>query len=149
MVGMKKKKKNNIFANLKQLFKNIGNGFKNLNKTTKSLIVLWTCIILILIVVILISNVNNKHLSNYTNLEQDLKKAALKYAEEKELLGTNSQKVRLDLEGLVDDGYLKITEEDNDSCIGYALVYSDDEGNLKAKPYLSCKGYTTDGFVIG
>jgi hypothetical protein len=107
---------------------------------------LWLVILLIIVLVIIICNINNNGMEKYLKLEDKMEKAALKYAQDKELAGTNSQKVRLDFNALIDEHYLKVDKNLEKKCIGYALIYVNNDNEDKASAYISCNGYTTDGF---
>ena len=119
---MKKKNKKGLLKKIQEFFTNVYNKFMELPKKNRIIIILWCVILLFLIIIIVVSNINNSYLSTYTKLEKDLKSAALKYSEDKDLYGINSQKVRLEMEILVESGYLELEDKQEDSCVGYALV---------------------------
>ena len=110
---------------------------------------IWAIIILIIIFIIIICNVNNNNLEKYTELEKEVSDAAMKYAEKNKLAGTTSQKVRIEMSALLDAKYLNVDKKTKDTCIGYALVYTNSEDEIKAKSYIYCKGYSTEGFSFG
>ena len=138
-VSVSKKKKGNFFEEkVKE--------YKELPKKTRSIINLWVAIVIIIILIIVICSINNHHLRNYEKIENNLQKAAIKYSEKNELEGIDSQKVKIDMEVLIKDKYLKIDKKYNKKCIGYALVYTNRDDEVKSKGYIYCKGYATDGF---
>ncbi len=142
----KMKKKNNLLDKIKTIINNMMNKYNNIPKKTKKILNLWFVILLIIVLIIIICSINNNGMEKYLKLEDEMEKAALKYAQDKELAGTNSQKIRLDFNALIDERYLKVDKNLEKKCIGYALIYTNNDNEEKASAYISCNGYTTDGF---
>ena len=150
VVKLKRKKVRKSFINrIGDFFRDKYDKYKQIPEKTRVVINIWSIIILIIIFIIIVCNVNNNNLEKYTELEKEVSDAAMKYAEKNKLAGTTSQKVRIEMSALLDAKYLNVDKKTKDTCIGYALVYTNSEDETKAKSYIYCKGYSTEGFSFG
>lgn len=143
---MKKKIKSGFFKRISKFCSDKWEKYNSLPKKTRNIISVWFVVLLLILVLIIICNINNNGISTYTKIETKMEKAALEYAEEKELHGISSQKIRIDLEELIDTG--KLNKLKDDTCVGYVLVFNNKDNKTKANAYLSCKSYITDGFKL-
>ena len=143
-----------ILTNIKNFFVNIYIKFKKLPKKLQKLIILWLAIFIIIVVLIFFCGTNKKIVVNqtpYTNTYQKptvVVSAALDYVKTRELYPTKDQKMRLNINTLIENGDLYDDAVDK-SCIGYALIfYDEDKSDYNVKAYLSCKNYETDGYTF-
>lgn len=141
-----KRKKSSIISRIGDFMNNKIQKYKELPSKTRSIITLWIVLVLFIVLIIIVCNINNKKLVRYENAEKDMAKAAVKYAEDKKLAGIDSQKIKLDMSALINSNYLNVDEKIEADCIGYALVFTNRDDEVKASGYLSCKGYATEGF---
>lgn len=154
-VGKKKKftlkKVKKVFVNL---FNAIGNKvkalwkkFKSLPNTTKYIIYVWAIIFILIVVLILVSNSNNGFLKDYKNLEKALNAGALDYVETNSLYPVKDNKLKLDLEFLLEDNYVYAEDVKDKTCSGFALVhYNDETKEYVVSSYINCEKYTTEGY---
>lgn len=145
---MNKGKKKSFFEKCREWFKERYVSFIKLPKKTRRILELWCIIVLILVIVIVVCNINNSYIGNYTGVEKKLATAAVEYVEDKDLAGVDSQKVKLDMTALIKEGYLKVDSKIEDECIGYALVFTNRDNEVRSTGYLLCKGYSTEGFSL-
>ena len=137
-----------ILTNIKNFFVNIYIKFKKLPKKLQKLIILWLAIFIIIVVLIFFCGTNKKIVVNHEKMENDVVSAALDYVKTRELYPTKDQKMRLNINTLIENGDLYDDAVDK-SCIGYALIfYDEDKSDYNVKAYLSCKNYETDGYTF-
>ena len=153
----KKKKKSSKFSRIMkeigksivELFKKLIEKFKKTSKEFKILLVIWILVLIIIFVVLGIFKANKKSIAEHKKIENEIKKAALVYVEDKQLFPTSDQKLRLNMEVLIQNGNLYKDQVTDNTCVGYALIYHDEEKNTYViEPYLSCKSYVTDGYEV-
>lgn len=152
-----KKKKKSKFA---RIMNEIGNSFKEttevlvkkFQKTSKEFKVIlgvWVAVILIILIVIGMVNSNKKTVAKHEKIQNEVKAAALSYVKEKKLYPTSNQKLRLNMEVLLENGNLYKDAITDKTCVGYALVYFDEaKENYVIEPYISCKSYVTEGYEV-
>ena len=137
---MKKDKEN--------VFKKIKNNYNKLNKKAKTILWIWVVILIIIIILIVACNTNNKETSTHTKIEKAMLVAAEKYVEKNDIHGTKEQKLRIDLDELVNSKYLDKKDVTDKTCIGYVSYYSvfdkKEVEKVTAKSYINCKMYTTE-----
>ena len=81
----------------------------------------------------------------YTQQENNLKVAALKYARDNKLDASTS--VRLELSLLKENGYIDDIRDSEDNTICLAHVYiKNSADDYDVEPYLKCNSYTTDNY---
>ncbi len=151
------KKKKSKFA---RIMKEIGNSFKatmqalvkKFQKTSKEFKIIlgvWVAVILIIVIVLAMVNSNKKTVAKHEKIQNEVKAAALDYVKEKKLYPTSNQKLRLNMEVLLENGNLYKDALTDKSCVGYALVYFDEaKENYVIEPYISCKNYVTEGYEV-
>lgn len=152
------KKKKISFKKIKKLFAKIGQAivdkvkalckkFKALPDTTKHIVYVWSVILVVIIVLIIVSSSNNDFLKDYQNLEKSMNNGALDYVKTNELYPGKDNKLKLDLDFLLEDNYVYEDEVKDKSCYGFALVhYNDEEEDYVVSSYINCDKYTTEGF---
>lgn len=148
----KRKRKNfktimkSLWNQIKTFFVGLYLKFKKLPKKLQKLISLWVIIFLIIIILIFFCGNNRKVVVSHEKMEEDVAVAALDYVKTREIYPTENQKMRLNINTLLENGDLYDDAVDK-SCIGYALIYYDETKNdYDVKAYLSCKNYETDGY---
>lgn len=153
----KKKSVKNLFKNLKKLFinllKKVIKKYNSLDAFYKKIIKVWGIVLVVLLIFLIFVGVSTKDINLYTDWENKVKEAGLKYAEDNQLYTNASKPLIIQHEALIDNGYLYESDIPNKSCTGYAkVIYSineDDEngnGEFKVSSYINCKKYTTDGY---
>jgi competence protein ComGC len=129
----------------KNIFNNICESYNGLKPVWKKIIKIWGVILILIILLIIICNKNKRVMSTHTSMEKAMNEATLKYVEDKGLYGTVDKKLKVTLDELLSDGYLKEGKVTDNTCTGYSLVYYENkEYNINS--YLLCKGYTTEGY---
>ena len=94
-------------------------------------------------------NSNKKTIAKHEKIQNEVKAAALDYVKEKKLYPTSNQKLRLNMEVLIENGNLYKDTLTDKTCVGYALVYFDEaKENYVIEPYISCKNYVTEGYEV-
>jgi len=143
----------NIWKSICAFFKNIYNSFNNLPKKTKQILGVWAIVIVIIILIIIASSSNNKFLSEYESYEKKVNDAALSYVTDNEIYPSENNKLKLDINALVDSGYLNESDVVG-TCGGFAVIYAKDSTNedgdttisYVVNTYLNCSNYTTKGY---
>ena len=127
--------------------KKIFNEFMNLPDHIRKIIYVWLIIILIFILLAIISSSNNNYLDKYKQLENDMNISALDYVKSNEIIPGEENKLRLDLNVLVDFNFLYEEKVFDKTCEGFSLIYyHETEEDYKISSYLKCKKYTTKGY---
>ena len=151
------KKKKSKFARVMKaigdsILESLGNLVKKFKKTSKEFKILlgvWLAVILIIIIVVCMVNANKKTIAKHEKIQSEVKTAALDYVKEKKLYPTSNQKLRLNMEVLIENGNLYKDSISDKTCVGYALVYFDEaKENYVIEPYISCKNYVTEGYEV-
>lgn len=143
-----KKIMKDLFKEIKAFVLNVCKKIKSLSKEIKIIVIVWIIIFVVVLFLILFCNSNKKVVMKHEVIEDSVNSAALEYAEARNLYPTEDQKLRLNIETLIESGNLTRKDINDDSCLGYALVYYDVENEkYEVKSYLSCKKYITDGYT--
>ena len=121
--------------------------FRALPNTAKYIIYVWSAIFVLVIFLILISSNNNKFLKDYKNLEKTMNAGVLDYVETNSLYPVKDNKLKVDLEFMLEENYVYAKELTDKSCSGFSLVYYDDVSEkYVTNSYINCSKYTTDGY---
>lgn len=123
-------------------------------KKTKMIIGVWSIVVLLILIVIIVGSANNKFLGKYKDLETKINASALDYVKENKIYPLETNKLKLDFNVLIDEGYLGKNTISDKTCRGFAIVYVDgdvdanDEAKTKynINSYLHCDKYTTKGY---
>ena len=153
------KKKIKIFLkNIKKIFKKLikfvkdagiqlWNKFMKLPKKVRLVFYIWFIVIIFVCLFIAISSASKRQLNKYESFEKSMSEASLKYVEDKNIYATKSNKLKINLETLVDEKYLGSFAISDKSCDGISVVYYDDfKEEYIINSYLNCKKYTTDNY---
>ena len=152
----KKTKKSKFVRILQEIGKSIAESFKNLvkkykesSKEFKIILGIWIIVIVIVLIVLFSVKFNKSNKVKHEKIENEIKVAALNYVKDKKLDATSNQKLRLNMEIFIDDGYLYKESITDNTCSGYVLVYYDEyKDDYEIEPYISCKNYVTDGYEV-
>jgi len=154
VVTKKKKSKfsrimNEIGKSFTASINNLVKKFQKTSKEFKIILGVWVAVILIIVIVVAMVNSNKKTVAAHEKIQNEVKAAALDYVKEKKLYPTSNQKLRLNMEVLIENGNLYKDNLTDKTCVGYALVYFDEsKENYVIEPYISCKNYITDGYEV-
>jgi hypothetical protein len=130
-------------------FKNFAKNFKKSSKEFKIILGIWIIVVIVVLVVLFSVKFNRSNKIKHEKIENEVKVAALAYVKDKKLDATANQKLRLNMEIFIDDGYLYKESITDNTCNGYVLVYYDEyKDNYEIEPYISCKNYVTDGYEV-
>lgn len=155
---MKEKNKNKKKINIKKVFlrikkvvvkaiKEILNKINALPSYVKKISLLWIVIVVIILILIFATNANNKFIAKYENLEKEMNTGALDYVESNNLYPLKGNKLKLDLDLLLEYNYVYDEHVVDDSCKGFSVVYYDDfKEEYVINSYLNCENYTTDEY---
>ena len=151
-----KKRKSKFTRILKEIgksfvesLKNIGKKFKESSKEFKIILGIWILVIVVVLIVIFSVKFNRSNKTKHEKIENEVKIAALAYVKDKQLDATSNQKLRLNMELFIDDGYLYKESITDNTCSGYVLVYRDEsKDDYVIEPFISCKNYVTDGYEV-
>ena len=152
----KKNKKSKFVRILKEIgksivdsFKNIEKKFKETSKEFKVILGIWIIVLIVILIVLFSVKFNKSNKVKHEKIENEIKVAALNYVKDKNLDATANQKLRLNMEIFIDDGYLYKESITDNTCSGYVLVYYDEyKDNYEIEPYISCKNYVTEGYEV-
>ena len=136
-----------LFKKIGLFFKKSYNSFMKLKPYIRYIIYVWTIIILILIIFIFVSKSNNEYINKYKTYENNFKNISLEYVKEKKVYPTKEKPIKLSLDMLKAYGYISSNDIEDKSCVGYSMVYYDDEHeDYNIKTYINCDKYTTEGY---
>lgn len=153
--GLKVKK---LYFNLVKKIKNglrkMYTKFMDMPKKTRMVIGIWGIVVVLILIVIIIGSANNKFLDKYKTFETKINDSALNYVKENKIYPLETNKLKLDFNALIDEGYLGENTIDDKTCRGFAIVYVDgdvdtnDESKTKfnINSYIHCGNYTTKGY---
>lgn len=120
---------------------------KSSSKQFKILLIMWLTIILIVILLFILCSNNNKNIKNHKKMEKAIAAASLLYVEENEIYPTVYQKLKLNMQTLVESEVLDEDDVTDKSCEGYSIIYYDEsEEKYQIDSYLKCDKYVTDGY---
>lgn len=131
---------NNIVSYFKKLYEN----FMSLPKKIRSVTYVWASVLLVILLIILFATSNNKYLEKYVAIEGDMNDATLSYVNDYELYPSPENKLKLDLNVLVDFNYLSDIDVKENKCEGFSVVsYDDIKDDYTINSYINCNKYTT------
>ncbi len=157
-VKTKKKKLKINFKKIKRFFITIGktisskvkelwNKFMSLPKVTRQIVYIWSGVILIILVLIIAGSNNKTFLKDYQTLEKTMNSAVLSYLEENEFYPSKDNKLKLDLDFLLEENRVYAEEVKDKSCRGFTLSHYDDKNSkYVVNSYINCDKYTTEGY---
>ena len=138
-----------IGKSIVESLKNLGKKFKESSKEFKIILGIWILVLIVVLIVIFSVKFNRNNKIKHEKIENEVKIAALAYVKDKQLDATSNQKLRLNMEIFIDDGYLYKESITDNTCSGYVLVYRDEtKDSYEIEPYISCKNYVTDGYEV-
>ena len=84
----------------------------------------------------------------YRRYEERMNNAAINYVK-RYYSSLNTGIASVELWDLTNGGYIEILYDqvDHSRCMGYANVWDNEDGELKASSYIKCPSYTTEGYV--
>ncbi len=153
------KKKSTFWRRTKRTFKKLIRGivkffimlkdkFMSLPKKLRYIICVWVIVLVVLFIMIVGSKKTADNLVSYHEMENMLSEATLSYVTKQELYPNVGKKLRVDMNLLIDENYLSEAYVTDKTCIGYSIVYYNEEkGEYKIDPYINCKHYTTKNFA--
>lgn len=135
-------------------FKNLYKKFMDLPKKVRMILGVWTVVVVLIVVVIIAGSVNNNFLNKYKSIEKVVNEAALQYVKDNKIYPMESNKLKLDINALVDNGYLTKKDINDNTCEGFSVIYAkgdvtiEDELNAEfnINTYINCDKYTTEGY---
>ena len=137
-----------LVNNIVEKFKKIIEMISNLSLKVKIIIGIWLVILILISIMIFAGNANKKFLAEYSEVENKMSEAMLKYVSDNEIFPTESQPLKLSIDALVDFKHLSSDVLGDKVCIGYSTAYYNDiEEKYEVSSYLNCNNYTTDGYV--
>lgn len=153
---MKKKKQNNkiTFSKLKRAFmesvKELYTSFLKIPIKIRCIVGVWFVLLLLLVSLIAFSNTNNKKLNQYYAMEEQMNVAMLDYVSTHSIYATTDKYFKMSLDALVNESSLSTDTVLDDACIGYSIVYYNDEketekeiDKYRVQSFLHCKNYTS------
>lgn len=153
---MKKKKQNNkiTFSKLKRAFmesvKELYTSFLKIPIKIRCIVGVWLVLLLLLVSLIAFSNTNNKKLNQYYVMEEQMNVAMLDYVSTHSIYATTDKYFKMSLDALVNESSLSTDTVLDDACIGYSIVYYNDEketekeiDKYRVQSFLHCKNYTS------
>ena len=151
-----KKKKNSFKRVLKrtlrktvEFFVNLKNKFMSLPKKARYIIYVWVAVLVVILVLIIGSNASSKKLDEYHAIEQTLTEASKSYVTKNGITPNVGKKLRVDLDMLKDSKYIKDEDITDKTCIGYSVVYYNEEtSEYVINSYINCKHYTTKNYAF-
>lgn len=151
---MKKKKNNNIKKKVIKFCKRITSTvkmwidkFKSLPSKVKTLIYVWSVVLVLIIMLIVVSSVNNNFLNKYYNIEKEMNNSALDYVKTQEIYPTSGNSFKLSLDVMKEFNYINPDFVSDSTCDGYSLIYYNSENDdYDVESYISCEKYTTKGY---
>lgn len=155
-----KKTKNNIkfMAKIKKCFKKIGKklcliwkaiveSYNNLAPKAKKIVTLWGIILLVIILFVVFSAINGSRIRKYKAIEKNVDAAMLDYVKTNDLHGSKEDRIKIDINVLLDESYLYDEGITDNKCEGYSTSYYDnEEKEFVTESYINCKNYITIGF---
>ena len=139
-----RKKRSNFIKKIKKIFSKVVNKIKNMDSKTKSIIVVWTIIIIVIALMGLLVSSSNQNRAKYYKMEKAMTDAVLDYVETEEIYPVKDSKANIPLESLLLGNYLYKSDVADDSCKGYSIVYyNGDEEQYVVESYISCDEYTS------
>jgi hypothetical protein len=136
-----------LFKKIGLFFKKSYNSFMKLKPYIRYIIYVWTIIIVVLIIFIVLSKNNNDYMKKYKTYEDNFKNISLEYVKEKKVYPTKEKPIKLSLDMMKSYGYVTSNDIEDKSCVGYSMVYYDDEHeDYNIKTYINCDKYTTEGY---
>lgn len=136
-----------ILYRILDFFENLYNKFMSLKDYVRYIIYVWLVVFVLIVILIVISFSNTKFKEDYLQIENILNEAALKYTQDNEFYPPRANKLKLQLDMLEDLGYIQKSSISDESCVGYARVYYDnDKDTYSSNSYITCKKYTTEGY---
>lgn len=139
-----RKKRKNFIKKIKRYFINITNKFKNIDKTNKSIIVVWSIILVTIILMATFLSVNNESRKKYYKMEKAMTDAVLDYVNTENIYPVKDSKAYIPLESLKLGNYIYKSDIVDSSCKGYSVVYYDDtDEKYVVESYISCADYTS------
>ncbi len=137
----------NFFKNLGLKIKELFKKFMGLPKHIRLITYIWIVVIILLVLFAILSNANNKLLEKYSYYETEMNNAAIDYVKTNNLIPGEGNKLKLDLNFLMDYDFLYKDTITDSTCRGFSIVYYDENNeDYVAKSYLNCKKYTTKGY---
>ncbi len=131
-----------------KFFVNLKDKFMSLSKTVRYIIGVWFIVLLVIIVLVVGSNKTAKNLDSYHEIEKKLSDAALTYVLKNDLYPNIGKKLKIDMNLLLDEKYLDSSYVTDKTCIGYSIVfYDEEEEDYDINSYINCKHYTTKNFA--
>lgn len=154
----KKKRKKFSWKRFKRIMKNLGkvfkeeilnflNKIKNLSTPLKNILKIWILIFIIILVMLIVCNSNNKMIAKHQKIENAVKIAAQEFVKKEELYSSANQRLNVDMNVLLDNGFLDSSKVTDKTCNGYASIYwNEKKEEYVIESYINCKRYTTDGY---
>lgn len=137
-----------IIRNIVKFFIMIKDKFMSLPQKLRYIIYVWVIVLIVIVIMIVGSKKTANNLSSYYEMENMINEATLSYVTKKELYPNVGKKLRVDMNLLIDENYLSETYITDKSCIGYSVVYyNEEESEYKIDSYINCKHYTTKNFA--
>ena len=156
MVKRRKKKKSfkkirkffvELWKKVKGWFVYLIKQFLNLPKKIRYIIYVWSIVVLLIVIIIVASSTNNKYLSKYEQIEEDINYATSVYVREKALYPLQENKLKLDINVLIDENLMYDDDIKENKCEGFSVSYYDDKKeDYVINSYINCKKYTTRGY---
>ncbi len=133
----------NISAKVKELWAK----FMALPKKTRQIVYIWVTVLLIIVILIIAGSNNKNFLKDYQTLETTMNSAVLSYVEENEYYPPKDNKLKLDLDFLLEENLVYSEEIKDKSCRGFTLAHYDDKNSkYVVNSYINCDKYTTEGY---
>lgn len=133
-----------VRKNIVEYFKKLYENFMNLPKKIRLVTYVWASVLLIVIFIIVFATSNNKYLEKYVAIENDMNNATLNFVKDYELYPSTENKLKLDLNVLIDYNYISDIDVNDNKCEGFTVVsYDDLEDDYKIDSFINCKKYTT------
>ncbi len=105
--------------------------------------VVWGLLLFSLVSVLtVIGFIYKEKKKEYKNYELLIEETAEKYVEDKSLFDDN---LKIDIEELLNNGYLDTTYVNNEKCEGYVLMMKV-SNHYDFNGYIKCSNYTTKGY---
>lgn len=154
---MKKKKQNKkkmTFAKLKKAFieaiKELYASFLRIPVKVRYIMGVWGVLLFLLVSLIAFSSTNNKRLNQYYDMEEQMNVAMLDYVTTHSIYATTDKYFKMSLDALVNESSLSTDVVLDDACIGYSIVYYNDEkeaeketDKYRVQSFIHCKNYTS------
>lgn len=137
----------NLWEKIRDFVVSLLKQFLSLPKKIRYIIYVWAAVVVLVIIIIVASSTNNKYLSKYKEIEEDINYATSIYVKENALFPLQENKLKLDINVLLDENLMYDDDINENKCEGFSVSYYDEnQEDYVINSYINCKKYTTRGY---